>query len=164
VGDSKRSSELPILKPDNRRYSLYTITCCMPYSNLLPVLGREWVFPTNITATLDAHLAVVLTSKLLLQSACGNDTVKCCRRSLILTSPASGKEKIKTLGLSSSFAFNLTQFFSRWSTSKRSTDTEPRKADDLQWVVVPAFRPLLKWKCVSSSLHFRSFRFVTSRD
>ena len=150
VDDSKCSSESSVLKSDNRRYSLYTITCRLLYSQLLPVLGREQMFPRNITATLDSHLTFILTPKLLLQSTCGNDSVKCCRQPLILTSPTGGKEKTKPPSLSDSFAPNLIQFFRPWLTSKRSTDTEPRKTDDRQWVVVSAYRPLLKWECVSS--------------
>lgn len=76
VDDSKCSFESPILKPDNRRYSLYMITCRVPYSHLLPVLGSEQRFPTNITATLDSHLKFVFTFKLLLQYTCRNETVQ----------------------------------------------------------------------------------------
>ncbi len=151
VDDSKCSSKTPVYKSDNKRYSLYTVTCRLLYSHLLPILGREQKFPTTLTATLDSHLTFVLTSKLLLQPTCGNNTVKRCRQPFILNSPTGGKEKTKPPSLSSSFALNVIRIFRPWSTSRRTTDTEPRKADDLQWVVVPAFRPLLKWKCVSAS-------------
>ena len=161
VDDCKYSSVSPMLKPDNRRYSLYTITCRAPCSHLLPVLGRKQIFPTNMTATIDSHLTFVLTSKLLLQSTCSNKTVKCCRQPLKLSFPNDGKEKTKPPGLSSSFAPNLIQFLRPWSTSKRNTDTEPRKTDDSHWVIVPAFKPLLKWKCVSSFPPFPSFLYLS---
>jgi hypothetical protein len=164
LGDCKYSSESPMLKPDNRRYSLYTITCRVPCSHLLPVLGREQMFPTIMTASIDSHLTFVLNSKLLLQFTNSNETVKCCRQPLKLSFPNDGKEKTKPPGLSSSFVPNLVQFLRPWSTRKGNTDTEPRKWDDSHWVIVPAFKPLLKWKCVSSSLHFRSFLYLTSRD
>jgi hypothetical protein len=164
VDDCKYSSESPMSKPDNRRYSLYTITCRAPCSHLLPILGREQMVPREMTETLDSHLAFVLTSKLPLQSTCRNETVKYCRQPLKLSFPNDWKEKTKPPGLSSSFVPNLVQFLRPWSTSKRNTDTEPRNIDDSHWVVVPAFKPLLKWKCVSSSLHFRSFLFLISRD
>jgi hypothetical protein len=154
VDNCRYSLESPMLKPDNRRYSFYTTTCRLPYSHLLPVLGREQMFPRKMIGTLDSHLTIVLTSKLLLQPKCSNDTVKCCRQPLKLSCPNGGKEKTKPPGLSSSFVPNLVQFLRPWSTRNESTDTEPRKTDDSQWVVVPAFKPLLKWKCVSSFLPF----------
>ncbi len=163
VDDHKCSSESCNLKLHHKRCSLYTIKSLLPYPHLLPVLGHEQKFPSNIIATLDSHLTLPSTSKILLQSAYGNETVKCCRRSLKLTSPIAGKEKTKPPGRSSSFALNLIQFSWPWSRVKRSTYIEPRNTDDPHWVIIPEFRLLLKWKCVSSSLHFCSFIFVTFR-
>jgi hypothetical protein len=142
-------------KLPSRNYTLATMTCHTPYSNLHVLAKDPNIFPSNVIATLDPQLGFCLTSKRLLLSTSEENIFESCRKNQIPTSLKDLKRNLCSPKFNQILLpLHLVEYFRGWTRgrSKPKDNSKKKDIDESQWVLIHGKKEMLKWKCVSSTL------------